>query len=96
MKQNRILIAEKACTCPIEVHNDVNTDWQLLQTNIYAIFEQYVYTKRINSLQSFHWFKTRVNRARKSRATYNQSTKMFRLALAAMHISRLESLRSAL
>lgn len=51
-------------TCPIEVRSDVNTDWQLLVTNILTIYEQCVPTKRFTLFRR-PW----VNRVWKSWAT---------------------------
>lgn len=75
--------------CPIEVHIDVITEWQPPNTNILTIGKQCVPTKRFNIFRRLPWFKTGVNRARKS-------TKIFRLFLTSMTKSRLGSLRNAL
>lgn len=56
MNQYRKLDAEKALelagnlpwTCPIEVHNDMKTDWRLLKTDILTIGDYCVRTKWFN------------------------------------------------
>lgn len=74
-------------THPIEVHVGVNTDWQLLKTNILIIDEYSVPTKRFNPVWMPPGLRLELITLRSPRLIFGQSNTIVRLSLTTVTMS---------